>query len=107
MGSGGVCVCVSKPMGMEVSSYRTKPFNGKGTLCSHTEPLPSGGLALASWALGRGHCDATCEEDPGLWSCRAVGHPTPAGSSSYRGRQPSVSPRAPLPPSQGSCLGLD
>lgn len=27
------CVCVSpSPVGMEVSSYRTKPFNGRGTL---------------------------------------------------------------------------
>lgn len=51
MGSGGVCVCVSKPSGEEVSSHQTKPF-GRGTLCSHSEPLPSGGMAPASWAAG-------------------------------------------------------
>lgn len=50
---GGVCVCVSKPSGEEVSSHQTKPFSGRGTLCSHIKPLPSGGMAPASWALGQ------------------------------------------------------
>ena len=94
-----MCVSISWscPVGMEASSYQNKPFNDRGTLCPHTEPLASSGTAPASWVLGQQGCDVASEEDLGPWYGPgwAAGHPTPLSSSSYRGCQPSVSPRAP------------
>ena len=102
------CVCLQAQWGWRCHLPRPS-LSMAGASCVLTPSL----CPLVEWLLHPGCWVGEAVTSPWgrsralVLACWAVGHLIPAGSSSYRGRQPSVSPRTPLPPPQGSSLGPD